>query len=1423
MKKIFIALMLLVPTFTFAQRYHVGDTVYSPTNEKAVVFYVFDDGNHGWAVSLKDYPITKYWSVAGNCITIGVMWNPPQPATDPIIPLYCPRIPISENTVDGYLPYLENIEGWMDTKLLHDSATAKYGEDAFQMYPAFYAGDFDNGWYLPTAGQMRKLYSAQVFIERTIVNLDGRWLKARKYWTSTVANDSCPLTLNGNTGRIEPTHVGTGYYVRPIRNFGFVSNIVKDKYYCRGDKVVELGYEFIAENDTTVSRTYTSYQGFDSIVGVNVHVLSPEYALAGNMLVCRGQNAEISVTHGAGTYNYAWRDELNPNVTIGTGSSLTLENVTEGHPYSVRVGQYFEQIERYCTSSQTFDISVIETDVAISGGGIVCYNTSETLRVPDDEDLEYVWYLPSAPDNHLGNGSTFTTSNLTAPTTYAVSVSGGMCTGTGSITVDVEPEFTVSVSGDNSVCYGENANLVATPISNDMVTYAWYNAENNVMLGVQNLISTPNLYESTQFVVSAVKTSGVAPTADNVFIGDIVTSNNIVVRPSQWMEAEIQNLDAIGVVYSKNEDSIRVVSLDEYANIPWGTSRFTTGQYSTTYLDARTRMDGKAMTDALVAYNNSQDNPTEANYVAAVKAREKGESWYLPAEGELYTLANNLSNVNYAISVVDGTEVDADSYYWSVTEKSSDKAWASLGTGTQDDNKTTLHTVRPVAAFKYSELISFYNSATCRANDTHTVAVIPQQIGNTTATIELGQAFTYRDSTIVFEQAGDFDLTWTFHNDGGCDSIINISIVVLPRTVTVTPSANQSKNCGQPDPTLQYSLSENITGITGHISREDGESVGTYQYTLGTLDAGENYELVLDQNSPLFEIIPLYQDLPPISACNSYEWNGNTYTLSGDYTDTLTTTAGCDSIVTLHLTINSSSDTTFIDTTVCYSFRWVIYGQPVTYYESGTYTQRMFTTAGCDSIVALRLNVVGDTVVDIYAEDCGYYYNEYNGRTYFESGNYSSHYTSQYGCDSTVTLHLTIHPLVPDPEVVSAPNTNCSGNGNGSIIVNSPVGDGYEYSIDGENFQTNTTFTGLMDGDYTLIARNGICSNSHAVTVGTTVVRPDALASASTLAVCDGGTIVLSAEGSSTGDAYAYSWSGPNDFASNETYVEIPNATSDNVGEYSLTVQNTQTGCDRTVEINVAVNEATFGTDVQSACDSFTWIDGNTYTESTDEPTFTLTNVNGCDSIVTLHLTISHSVTVNDGISICPEDLPYEYNGQLLTEAGTYTVTLTAENSCDSIVTFTLGVYESPDVAVSQSTEGSEITLTASGAETYLWETGEVTEIIVVEAANDTIWLIGYTEHNCADTVEVVINELSDVDGILSAISVYPVPSNGVVFVEGENMISVDVMDLSGKIVKTIPANSSITEIDLDVPSGDYILRIQTEKGLVMRKIAVVR
>ena len=63
-------------------------------------------------------------------------------------------------------------------------------------------------------------------------------------------------------------------------------------------------------------------------------------------------------------------------------------------------------------------------------------------------------------------------------------------------------------------------------------------------------------------------------------------------------------------------------------------------------------------------------------------------------------------------------------------------------------------------------------------------------------------------------------------------------------------------------------------------------------------------------------------------------------------------------------------------------------------------------------------------------------------------------------------------------------------------------------------------------------------------------------------------------------------------------------------------------GCDSVVTLHLIINHSSFGEESQTAEGSYEWIDGKTYTESGDY-TYTLTNVAGCDSVVTLHLTIT--------------------------------------------------------------------------------------------------------------------------------------------------------------------------------------------------------
>lgn len=141
------------------------------------------------------------------------------------------------------------------------------------------------------------------------------------------------------------------------------------------------------------------------------------------------------------------------------------------------------------------------------------------------------------------------------------------------------------------------------------------------------------------------------------------------------------------------------------------------------------------------------------------------------------------------------------------------------------------------------------------------------------------------------------------------------------------------------------------------------------------------------------------------TACDEYVWNGKTYTESGVYIDTIPFQAGCDSIVTLHLTINNSITTEQTEVS-CDSYTW----NGETYNESGEYVYTITAANGCDSIVTLHLTINRSEREEYYETACDEFYWDHNGETYYESGDYEYYTTTEHGCERVEVLHLTILP-----------------------------------------------------------------------------------------------------------------------------------------------------------------------------------------------------------------------------------------------------------------------------------------------------------------------------------------------------------------------------------------------------------------------------
>ena len=352
-----------------------------------------------------------------------------------------------------------------------------------------------------------------------------------------------------------------------------------------------------------------------------------------------------------------------------------------------------------------------------------------------------------------------------------------------------------------------------------------------------------------------------------------------------------------------------------------------------------------------------------------------------------------------------------------------------------------------------------------------------------------------------------------------------------------------------------------------------------------------------------------------VVACDSYTWNGKTYTASGDYEYRTTTVDGCERLEVLHLTINRSEREEF-NATSCDSYEW--HGQ--VYTESGDYEYRTTTSEGCERVEILHLTInnseVGETE---YATICYGETYTWNGRTYSTAGEYTITLSNTNGCDSVATLHLTIMP-----EAVTTTETVVIGSNELPYLWRGNTVSATGRYMDVEQYATITCDSAIHILDLTVLTA-GIYDEQS-------------------VTICDTET--------------PYIWYG-------ESYTAT--------GKYTYTEQYVGTDIDSIQHIlTLTVNSSVYAEEHITACDSYTW-NGDTYTQS-GEYVYTTTAANGCDSVVTLHLTINQTQFSEETVVACDS---YTWNGKTYTASGDYEYRTTTVDGCERLEVLHLTINKS--------------------------------------------------------------------------------------------------------------------------------------------------
>ncbi len=628
---------------------------------------------------------------------------------------------------------------------------------------------------------------------------------------------------------------------------------------------------------------------------------------------------------------------------------------------------------------------------------------------------------------------------------------------------------------------------------------------------------------------------------------------------------------------------------------------------------------------------------TLSNYVTGRNAPNVG--WAAYNEGIRFTPNGNN---NYSISTITFAPIPI------IITQSNPLLWFKQGSSTSIGSGNTISVV-PDGNINYY-VVKYQGTGVCNSNSnftlTDTVFIYYQYLTDTIyATICQGDSFNFYGTNIGV--AGWYDTILASNNS--CDSMIYLNLTVNP--IAVTPIY---------DTVCQSDLPFVFGG-------QNVYAAGTYYDTLtSVLNCDSLIQLHLS-------VLAAQYDTLTVNICKgqNYTYNSISYSTSGYYPHLFVDSRNCDSIVVLHLIVDSFAITNIYDT-ICNEGYYVL-PQNDTVYSGGVYYDTFTYTNTCDSIFITHIyqrDTVGAMVYDtLCADDLPIVWNGINVNA---GGNSAAVYTGTnvYGCDSNVTLHLTVYDTFL------------------TIINDSVCTNNLPYAFGGNNYTASGTYT------FNLQSIKG-CDSVVQLNLSVLPHYRDTFS----VTICQGQVYTYNSNNYSNAGLYTNTFMRVNGCDSirvldlkvdtvfmqqvydticfEDSYTLPGNAVVNQTGVYYDTLSSVFT-CDSIIVTHLYVRDSSITTVNFSVCSNqlpFVWNGYNINTSGNGVATYTTNNQYGCDSTTTLNLTINLIDSTDIFDTICVNALPYNFLGTWINAAGNYRDTVPNTSSgCDSIIKLFLTV-----------------------------------------------------------------------------------------------------------------------------------------------------